>query len=121
MGIWIVASLSAAEGASLLIEAIGLPSWILQLVVGLALAGMPVAAVVAWDTTSPARGFGAHQKGRPPDSEIVWLGASAARRITSTTGTPVRTRLLWVRVPPPAPMRPSNGRKHLIHNHFHVK
>lgn len=46
--LWMVGSLSVAEGVSLLIESMGLPGWILQTVVVAALAGMPVAAVVAW-------------------------------------------------------------------------
>jgi tetratricopeptide (TPR) repeat protein len=46
--LWMVGSLSLAEGVSLLIESMGLPGWILQTVVVAALAGMPVAAVVAW-------------------------------------------------------------------------
>lgn len=48
VGLWMVGSLTVAEGVSLLIEALGFPTWVLQVVVVMALGGMPVAAVVAW-------------------------------------------------------------------------
>lgn len=48
VGLWMVGSLTVAEGVSLLIEALGLPAWVLQVVVVMALAGMPVVAAMAW-------------------------------------------------------------------------
>lgn len=43
-----VGSLTVAEGVGILIESLGLPAWVLQVVVILALVGMPIVAVAAW-------------------------------------------------------------------------
>ena len=77
VGLWMVASLSVAEGASLLIESMGLPAWILQAVVVVALAGMPVAAAVAWRYDLTREGLRRTSEGLAP-RPFRWTPARVA-------------------------------------------
>lgn len=107
--LYVLVGFGVIEAADLLFPRLGLPSWTVQLVLGLAIVGLPVALVLAWAlelTPEGLRAEGADRvRDRPPEGSPSGGDGTSDAPPSGARGTAVG--------PPPAAM-PGEGRDTLL-------
>jgi adenylate cyclase len=77
-GIYVISGVAAVEAADLLFPRLGIPGWGTQLVLGLAIAGLPVAVALAWTYDLTPQGVRRTSRRRRPQAERTQAGPTAA-------------------------------------------